>query len=150
MRNTTFYIEEGEFYFLLAALGQKTFFGISSKEKGMEESWSKKEQIYRLLVSLYQKEYVDLKDDMIYLQEPVKSILEELMQATHMRLIQREKGRIAYYKTEQGYIRIEKSLLEKEMLKITAVEEILKEDRKRGHGIEKRIHVFTGEEYDID
>lgn len=149
--NATFYIKEGEFYFLMAALGRTTFFGISSEETGVEKSWDKKEKIYRMLISLYQKGYVDWEGDYIHLCEPVKSIMMCLKESHDMQLIHKERGTIACYEVEHGYVLVEKSPLEKEMLKITALEgeEFFLKERKRWNTRERR-KVSTGVKYDID
>lgn len=148
MKSISYYIREGEFYFLMAALGQKNFYGVSSYEAGMEKDWNQREQIHRILVDLYQKQYVEWQGDQIRIREPMAGLLKKVASAKTALWVEKEEKIWCGYEVESGYVFVEKGQHEKEMIKLTPVEaeDIVDYEELWEDAVIKRIEVSTGKE----
>ena len=59
------YMTEEELLVLLAGKGKRYWYGIDSREEEEQRNPFKKEDLYRILGDLYQKEYVEWDQNMV-------------------------------------------------------------------------------------
>lgn len=119
--NESYYITEKEFYLLLAGKGIKHWYGLLDNQKLLMQMDSK-EDMYQILASLYQKEYVEWKNDIVKIMEPMASIMDALQKAHYCmvaRKYEKTEKNMSYYFTSKNGILIEKSLRDDAAFRLT-------------------------------
>lgn len=122
----TYYIKEEELKLLLAGIGMTKWYGLSSGRRRGQEKEKSKEELYALLLSLYQKGYIEWKQEGVQLLWPVSQVAEILKKASGCVQVKAggEEGILMglYYATE-GFVLLEVSQREPGMLRFSLWEE---------------------------
>lgn len=114
----THFMQIEELKFLLAGLGVSSFWGLSVHE----EQVPKKEELNRILISLYQKDIIDWEDEKIAVKQPFADIFYVLSNCKKCVVIRGESGqgniRCSYF-WDNHVVIIQKSQREENSICIT-------------------------------
>lgn len=112
------YIKEKELILLLAAKGIDWWFGIFSENEAEDAENYTKEQVFHILRSLYQKRYIQWDNHVVRINEPMEAVLHVLKQADYGIILEKKDDSRCCYCWNQNIVIVEKSQLEKAMLRI--------------------------------
>lgn len=116
------YMTEEELLVLLAGKGKRYWYGIDSREEEEQRNPFKKEDLYRILGDLYQKEYVEWDQNMVKINESMDPMMQVLIGAECCVRAENEKDKRIYYFDSSGIVMMEKSQRENGMLRLTLLE----------------------------
>lgn len=123
MVSETYYIKERELYLLLVGKGIDCWYGIHSNGKENFENIKTKEDVYRVLAGLYQKEYVNWEDEQVVLLEPMNMIVQLFQKAERcIELKKQDEDITLYYICGENIVSLEKSRWDMGSLRITMME----------------------------
>jgi hypothetical protein len=143
----SYYIKEEELKMLLAGLGMQQWYGLTSNSRRKQEKEKNKEDIFRLLTSLYQKEYIEWSNEKVEILEPVASLVMILKKAHHCIQIEvsgENDFLLGCYAAPEGIILLEKSQREPDMLRFSQWEETGFVEHLKECGIFPEIETFVG------
>lgn len=115
----SFYIDENEFYLLLAGNGVKKWYGLSNDQRDRIIDEGLKEDVYRALTGLYQKGYVDWNEDMVDINDQMIPIVETLKDAQYCMIVEKEQERKSYYLSFGKVVLVEKSRVQAGKMKLS-------------------------------
>lgn len=123
----SYFVREEEMNLILAGAGVTKWYGLTSGSRVLREKvMVTKEDVYRILAGLYQKEYIEWENGAVRFLEPVNTMVVVLKNAKHF--IQIESGQQegflkGCYFSRGKIVLLEKSILETDMLKFSLWEE---------------------------
>ena len=90
----SYYIKGNELAFLLVGKGRKRFWGINLFEQEQEVT---KEEMYRVMGDLYQKDYIEWEENYVVIKQPWKQIIHVLVNAKYCLIVEKDAEKKLFY-----------------------------------------------------
>ncbi|MDO4555395.1 MAG: hypothetical protein Q4B70_09650 [Lachnospiraceae bacterium] len=116
-----YFIKEEEMAVLLAGAGVKQWYGLTSKGQSTEEKTPQQEDLFRIMNSLYQKNYVDWEGDTINILFPAGEAVTRIKNAVSLiqMEVKEEESKSLAYIADRKVLWLEQSQREPAMLKFS-------------------------------